>query len=49
MQLGDVVESFADIEHSEKIRFYPKISIENGIPMFINWFKDFHTNRKKFK
>tara|TARA_B100001027_G_scaffold214561_1_gene186979 strand:- start:1093 stop:1407 length:315 start_codon:yes stop_codon:yes gene_type:complete len=44
MQLGDVVESFADIEYTEKkLGFYPKISIKNGIPMFINWFKDFYT------
>ena len=40
MQPGDVKESYADIKHSiEKLNFSPKISIEEGIPSFVNWFK----------
>ena len=40
MQPGDVKESYADIKHSiEKLNFFPKISIEIGIPNFVNWFK----------
>ena len=40
MQPGDVKESYADIKHSmEKLNFFPKTSIEDGIPNFIDWFK----------
>lgn len=44
MQPGDVPESFADIEKArKKLGFDPKISIEQGIPNFIKWYKT-HTN-----
>ena len=40
MQPGGVKESYADIKHSmEKLNFFPKTSIEDGIPNFIDWFK----------
>jgi UDP-glucuronate 4-epimerase len=43
MQPGDVKESFAEIKQSqEKLRFNPKTSIENGIPRFIEWYKNFY-------
>ena len=43
MQLGDVPESFADIEKSiEKLSFKPQTSIKGGIPNFINWYKQYY-------
>ena len=40
IQLGDVKETFADINYSiEKLGYKPKIPIAKGIPNFINWFK----------
>jgi UDP-glucuronate 4-epimerase len=43
MQPGDVEETFADISSLQKmINFQPKISIEEGIPKFIEWYKDFY-------
>tara|TARA_Y100000591_G_C21826723_1_gene697109 strand:- start:796 stop:1758 length:963 start_codon:yes stop_codon:yes gene_type:complete len=39
MQLGDVKNTFADIEHSKKmLNFNPSTSIQEGIPKFIDWF-----------
>ena len=43
MQPGDVKESFADIDYSQKMLGYsPKTSINEGIPKFIQWFKMHH-------
>ena len=43
MQPGDVKQSFADIDKSkEKLNYSPKISINQGIPKFINWYKNYH-------
>tara|TARA_B100001964_G_scaffold228027_1_gene278645 strand:- start:223 stop:1233 length:1011 start_codon:yes stop_codon:yes gene_type:complete len=43
MQSGDVPESFADIEKSiEKLSFKPQTSIKDGIPNFINWYKQYY-------
>jgi nucleoside-diphosphate-sugar epimerase len=37
-----VVESFADIDKSiEKLDYNPEIDIENGIPQFIDWYKNY--------
>ena len=42
MQPGDVVETFADIDKSiEKLDYNPEIDIENGIPLFIDWYKNY--------
>jgi len=42
MQPGDVKESFADIQYSfEKLGFEPKTSIEEGISLFISWYKEY--------
>ena len=50
MQPGDVKESFADIDHTiEKLNFRPKISIEIGIPKFINWYVNTIINKGIFK
>lgn len=40
MQSGDVPATYADIEYSrERLGFQPKISLEEGISKFINWYK----------
>ncbi|MEI6420854.1 MAG: UDP-glucuronate 5-epimerase, partial [Lentisphaerota bacterium] len=39
MQLGDVPESFADIDKARlKLGFEPKTPILEGIPAFISWY-----------
>ena len=39
MQLGDVKETYADIEKSRiKLGYSPKVNIESGINSFIDWF-----------
>ena len=43
MQPGDVPETFADIEAIQsEIGFQPSISIDVGIPRFVDWFKAYH-------
>jgi UDP-glucuronate 4-epimerase len=43
MQPGDVAESFADIETSTRdLGFVPRTPIDEGIPRFIAWFRDYH-------
>lgn len=40
---GDVIETFADIDYSKlKINYQPKTSIQKGIPIFVEWYKDYH-------
>ena len=42
MQVGDVPETYADISKSrEKLNYNPKTSIKEGIPHFINWYKNY--------
>ena len=42
MQPGDVPESFADIDRSiKKLKYNPKIDIERGIPLFIDWYNSY--------
>ena len=42
MQLGDVKNTFADIEKSKKILgFNPDTEIEKGLEKFVMWFKDY--------
>ena len=42
MQPGDVKNTYADIKHSKKLLGYePKTSISNGIPLFIDWYKEY--------
>jgi len=46
MQAGEVVETFADIEKSQKLlQFCPSVSIEEGIDRFIGWFKHYHSSQ----
>ncbi len=43
MQPGDVSETAADIDNLNKITgFKPSVSIEDGIPKFISWYKSFN-------
>ena len=43
MQPGDVPESFADIEKSiDMLNYKPTINIDKGIPLFIDWYKDYY-------
>jgi UDP-glucuronate 4-epimerase len=43
MQPGDVIETYANIDKSiEKLNYKPKTSIHDGIPKFIDWFKNYY-------
>ena len=43
MQPGDVEISYADIKESkEKLGFLPKVSYQEGIPRFIDWYKEYY-------
>jgi UDP-glucuronate 4-epimerase len=43
MQPGDVRATYADIEASRKdLGFVPHTSIDEGIPRFVSWFRDYH-------
>lgn len=42
MQPGDVLSTYADIELSQKVLgFEPKVSLEEGIPNFVSWYRTF--------
>lgn len=44
MQAGDVVTTYAEISHSsERLGFIPQISLEEGIPRFVKWYRDFES------
>lgn len=43
IQPGDVPETYADIRDLQKLTgFQPKISIEEGIPKFVEWYKSYY-------
>jgi UDP-glucuronate 4-epimerase len=43
LQPGDVPETFADIAESRrKLGFEPKVRIEEGIPKFVSWYKEYY-------
>lgn len=45
MQQGDVVQTYADIGHSQRmLGFTPKTSLEIGLKHFANWFNDYAKN-----
>lgn len=47
IQPGDVVETYADIEKATRdLGFTPKVSIEEGIKRFIEWFKEYNPEIK---
>jgi len=42
MQPGDVPSTYADIEFSRlKLGFSPKVTLEEGIPRFVEWYKEY--------
>jgi UDP-glucuronate 4-epimerase len=44
MQLGEVLETYADIEKSRKmLGFQPKVTLEEGIVKFIEWYREYHS------
>ncbi len=43
MQPGDVKETCADIEMARRdLGFEPAITLEDGIPLFVQWYRDYH-------
>ncbi len=43
MQPGDVKETYADIEAARRdLDFEPRVSIDEGIPRFVDWYRDYH-------
>ena len=43
MQPGDVPATYADIDASIRdLGFHPKTTIEEGLPKFVAWFRDYH-------
>jgi len=43
MQIGDVRETFADLSAIERDHgFEPRTSIDEGVPRFVAWYKDYH-------
>ena len=43
MQPGDVLETYADCADLERaIGFRPKTPIEDGVRLFVDWFREFH-------
>jgi len=43
MQVGDVRETFADISAIERDHgFQPKTSIDEGVPAFVKWYREYH-------
>jgi UDP-glucuronate 4-epimerase len=43
MQIGDVKETFADISAIEhNFDFHPKMTIDEGIPRFVSWYREYH-------
>ena len=43
MQPGDVLETYADIDDLIRdVGFKPSTTIEEGLPKFVAWYKDFH-------
>ena len=46
LQPGDVLETFADIEHTKEVLGWePKISTEEAIKAFIGWYKEYYGDK----
>jgi len=42
MQAGDVVSTYADIQESQReLGFVPRVSLEEGIARFVDWYRDY--------
>jgi UDP-glucuronate 4-epimerase len=43
MQPGDVPATYADISESQRdLGFSPATSLTDGIPKFVDWYKDYY-------
>jgi UDP-glucuronate 4-epimerase len=43
MQAGDVAATYADIDETQRdLGFKPTTSIDTGLPLFVDWFKQYH-------
>ena len=43
MQPGDVRQTFADIDAIQRdFGYQPTTSIEQGVPAFVKWYRDYH-------
>ena len=43
IQPGDVKETFANIDYAKiKLGYKPRVSIKEGIPEFVKWFKSYY-------
>jgi UDP-glucuronate 4-epimerase len=43
MQPGDVTETYADISAIQRdLRFEPSTTIDEGVPKFVNWYREYH-------
>jgi UDP-glucuronate 4-epimerase len=43
MQIGDVPETFADISAIERdLGFSPQTSVDEGVPRFVKWYREYH-------
>ncbi|KLI63744.1 GDP-mannose 4,6-dehydratase [Aurantiacibacter marinus] len=43
MQQGDVTRTYADIDAIQRdLGYQPRTSIDEGIPRFVDWYKDYH-------
>lgn len=43
MQPGDIAETFADVEETTRLTgFTPKTTINEGVPKFVNWYKNYY-------
>ena len=43
MQPGDVKETYADIDSAQRdLGFHPETTIDEGIPRFVAWFREYH-------
>jgi UDP-glucuronate 4-epimerase len=43
LQPGDVEQTYADITSAQAdLGFEPRMTIEEGLPRFVSWFRDYH-------
>ena len=43
MQPGDVLATYADIAQAQKqLGFYPSTTLEEGLPKFVSWYRDYY-------
>jgi len=43
LQEGDAISTYADVSKLEKwINFKPKVTLDQGVKLFINWYKKYY-------